>query len=84
MTGKKWYRLGMWLLAIGVALMIVGLIVGYRYLTDQSLPVFLDAPLEDARTGGRLAGALVLCGPGLIFGLIGYSLIEKFSHNQWD
>ena len=82
---KTWFRLGVWLLGIGVALMLVGLVIGYRFVTDQSVPAFLSAALEEgAFSNERLAGALVLCGPGVIVGVIGYCLIEKFEHHQWD
>ncbi len=84
MTGKKWYRFGACLLTAGVLLMLAGLVVGYRFLTDQPVPAFLNNVIDEgAFSGERFAGALVLCGPGLILGLIGYALIEKFEHDQW-
>ena len=84
MTGKKWYRLGVWLLVFGVVLMLVGVFFGYRYLVELPIPAVLHDPLEEAAGAGRIGGALILCGPGVILGLIGYALIEKFGDHQWD
>ena len=58
MTGKKWYRLGVWLLVFGVVLMLVGVFFGYRYLVELPIPAVLHDPLEEAAGAGRIGGAL--------------------------
>ena len=79
MTGKKWHRLGVGLLASGVMLMLGGCFFAYRSLAGLSVPMFLDGWLEQASTStGRLGGVVILCGPGIILGLIGYAIMEKF------
>jgi hypothetical protein len=78
-TGKKWHRFGAGLLASGALLMLGGCLLGYRYLVGLPLPTLFDAWLEQAATStGRLGGVVILCGPGIIVGLIGYAIMEKF------
>ena len=85
MTGKKWYRLGVWLLAVGIVLMVAGVFIGYRYLVDLPVPAWLEGALEEgASSTERWAGAIVLCGPGGLFALVGYSLVDKYGGHQWD
>ncbi len=72
----------MGLLATGIALMLAALFLAYRYLADLPVPLVFHDWLEQASTSfGRLTGAVILCGPGVIVGLFGYALIEKYHHD---
>lgn len=82
MTPKKWYRLGVGLLTSGIALMVAALFLAYRYLVNLPVPLVFHDWLEQASTSfGRFSGAVILCGPGVIVGLFGYALIEKYHHD---
>lgn len=59
-----------------------GLFLGYRYVADLPVPLMFQGMLEEAaRSMGRYSGVVILCGPGVIVGLFGYALIEKYQHD---
>lgn len=78
MTDEKKRSLGLWLIILGAAVAVGGAFLAIRSLFDLSVPAMFDSMLEQSSRSLGIASAVILAGPGIIIGLIGYALYQHF------